>query len=216
MSMMAGQTSEYESKSRPRLIENDTPLTPAQQAEFDAKYDAYGRLMAGREGRKRRFRGVVLKFSEQQEVPNTFPGTPPGTMKKVRDFVVELTEPGLEGCRFYGTTGDNPFNDKTLLNHLIVAVEGEAPPKYGKYNVDWEKLTTTEVWVELTKKKPRNDGKYGGFWTKVSDFETIYDDELPAVAAVAVPAPAPTKRKAAAPTSIVVAEDDDLPFEDAA
>lgn len=181
----------------------ETPWTEEQKAEYAAKWAEYARLFAGRrKGASRRFAATVIELGDAKEVPNTYPGVPPGTMRVVREIVVELIEPGLEGLRFYGETANNPQNPKTRLQQLVVAVTRQVPPERGSFSIDLDTLLNVPVMVELQKGNPREDGKRGGFHTKLVSFEELYEDEAPKAARpVAVAGPS-TKNASAnsAPT----------------
>lgn len=155
--------------------------TEEQKAAYQKQWDNYTRLMAKRvQGQTRDFDAVVFRVEEPRDIPNNFPGAKKAT-RTVRKIGVQLAQPGVDMLRFYGDSADNPFNDKTLLNKLIIAAAGFTPKEEEGLSIDYSTLYGKRVRVTLEKQGPRSDGQRGGFWTGLKDIQPIFedDDELP-------------------------------------
>lgn len=151
--------------------------TEDQKAEYQAQWDNYARLMAKRqEGQTRDFDATVFEVSDMHVVPNNFPGAKSAT-RNVRTIRVQLAQQGVDMLRFQGDSADNPFNDKTLLNQLIIAALGFTPKQEEGLEIDFNDLVGKRVRVTLEKQRQRTDGRRGGFWTKLKAISPIFEDE---------------------------------------
>lgn len=163
--------------------------TPEQKAAYASVESAFARYMKNlSKGDIRSFDAVVLSISDSFPEENTFPGTPPGTMRDVRTVKIELQgnaavqlEDGSaaspDGMRWQKNSADNPFNDKTLLNMLLRATVGN-PDDRAPFTVDWNTLVGTPIRVDIQKQGPRNDGKRGGFYSELKAIRRKVVDDL--------------------------------------
>lgn len=167
--------------------------TEEQKEAYAQQWDNYTLLMAKRnQGDTRDFDCVIISIGEPHEVPNTFKDRKSDT-RTVRTFGVQLTHPGVNMLRFFEDGADNPFNDKTLLYKAIRAVAGFTPNEEEGLDMDFDTLLNKPCRVTLQKQGKREDGKRGGFWTKVKGFNPVFDDDdiiLPATTAKVTVAPA--------------------------
>lgn len=186
-----------------------TPWTPEQRAAYANIESAFAKYMKSRQpGETRWFKAKVLEIGDQRTVENTFPGASSKT-RKVRTIKVEFSgNPAVrldsgdvaspDGMRFQKDSGDNPYNDKTLLHALCRATVGEPDPKK-PFTVSWPSLIGKVIEVEIEKQNPRSDGKRGGFYAEMKDIRRVVEDDLeivtgpPTVQPTAAPAPAPAE-----------------------
>jgi hypothetical protein len=208
-------------KGAPRA---DMPQYSEEEKQaYYAKWRKFAEVYMGRrpEGGTRGFKAVVVDITEPEERPNTYPGTPPGTMGIYRDIYVELAEEGVEGLRFKTTSADNVQNEKTRLYMLYQAVHGKTPPpKYESFTYDVDALIGPFVTAVIEKGKPRADGKRGGLEANIIRFEGFYEDEAsasPPARVAAQPAAqadgkAAGRTRATRPAVMTPDTEDELPF----
>jgi len=178
--------------------------TEEQKNAYQACWDVFKTKMAKRRaGQTRDFDAVCIEIGPSAAVTREFKGVSSTTQR--RDIKVELREPGLEMLRWQESSADNPFNDKTLLHQLIVAVTGIVPQQEEGLSIDFNDLLNRPIRVTIERQSDRSDGQRGGFYSKLRGISPRFDDDdetpAPAPAPKANPtlAAAPAKRSAAAP-----------------
>lgn len=178
----------------PRREGQGEQWTEEQKAAYQAQWDNYTFLMAKRQpGMSRDFPAVIQSIGEPHEAEKTYQGVT--TKRTVRTIGVQLTTKGVDLLRFYEDSADNPFNEKTLLYQSILAAAGIKPDERKGLTIDFAELVGKPVRVTLEKQGPRNDGKRGGFWTKLRAISPVFeDDDLPQTPPTQqVPGTAPTE-----------------------
>jgi hypothetical protein len=100
---------------------------------------------------------------------------------------------------------DNPNtiqNTGSALNHLYVAATHRRVPEFGRFSWDPEDIIGKEVFAVVQRGNPRSDGKRGGFYSELKDFEELLPEEAsnpqPVVYAANPTTAAPSAKTAAA------------------
>jgi hypothetical protein len=198
--------------------------TEEQKAAYSAQQDtAFANFMRHYRGKAAKarvsFLAKVLEFSEEPyEKSDTINGVT--TRRMVSDVKVELTEPGCEGIRFVMAVTDNPNtiqNTGSALNHLYVAATHRRVPEFGRFSWDPEDIIGKEVFAVIQRGNPRTDGKRGGFYSELKDFEELLpEDPTPAApsakTAAAKNTASSTARKRQPDPETPVDDVDDVPF----
>lgn len=168
--------------------------TEEQKNAYQACWDVFKTKMAKRRaGQTRDFDAVCIEIGPSAAVTREFKGVSSTTQR--RDIKVELREPGLEMLRWQESSADNPFNDKTLLHQLIVAVTGIVPQQEEGLSIDFNDLLNRPIRVTIERQSDRSDGQRGGFYSKLRGISPRFDDDDDET-----PAPAPTPLPKAALT----------------
>lgn len=160
--------------------------TEEQKNAYQACWDVFKTKMAKRRaGQTRDFDAVCIEIGPSAAVTREFKGVSSTTQR--RNIKVELREPGLEMLRWQESSADNPFNDKTLLHQLIVAVTGIVPQQEEGLSIDFNDLLNRPIRVTIERQSDRSDGQRGGFYSKLRGISPRFDDDDDET-----PAPAPT------------------------
>lgn len=224
---MSGTTS-YAAK-QPKQGNGGEQWTEEQRNAFQAQWDNFAKKMAKRKaGQTRDFDAVCIYIGDAAPVTKEFKGEKSTTIR--RDIKFELREAGLDMLRWQESSADNPFNDKTILHQLIVAVTGVVPRQEDGLTINFEDLLNKKVRVTIERQNNRKEGEEnvrGGFYSKLRGVSPIFDDddeeEAPAPPPTKKPTPLPkaaltppkdAKKVAANPTPATPVESDDEPWED--
>lgn len=155
--------------------------TEEQKHAYTQQWDNFRVKMAKRSrGQTRDFDATVLLISEPFDEDKEFKGVT--TKRRARTIKVQLAEPGLDMLRWQENSADNPFNDKTLLHKLIVAITGEKPDQEKGFAIAFDSLIGRKVRVTIEKQGERSDQQRGGFYSKLRNISPVFedDDEAPA------------------------------------
>lgn len=165
--------------------EGGVEWTEEEKAEYEAKWKRFVKKFQGRPVKARRtFVGKITELGDPEQKPNRFTGE----TQTVRRCLAEITESGLDGLRFVldlTDSGTSVQNTKAKLNHLYTAVHHLTPPEEGRFEWDVDELLDKEILLVIEKGPERADGKRGGIYANLRDFEGFFPDteeeeEIPA------------------------------------
>jgi hypothetical protein len=151
----------------------------AYNRQQERAFKNFGKYFAGQADPKTRV-PFLAKVIEMEDEPTTKDkGFGPFTGTTVK---VELVAPGVEGIRFVIDVTDNPDtikNPDSALNHLYRAATGKTVPVSGVFTWDTAEILHESVeggsgklvMAVIQRGKDRNDGKRGGLWSELKDFQ---------------------------------------------
>lgn len=151
----------------------------AYQRQQERAFKNFGKYFAGQTDPKTRvpFLAKVIEMEDEPTTKDKGFGPFSGTTVKV-----ELVAPGVEGIRFVIDVTDNPDtikNPDSALNHLYRAATGKTVPNEGIFTWDTFEIlhesveggTGRLVMAVIQRGRDRNDGKRGGLWSELKDFQ---------------------------------------------